>query len=817
MEDQLDIFKKIIEQHKLPEQLIDYLQEIEFGSELKNFLDKIVALLQISRDIANFDSIDNLLNSVIHIACKACDADIGSLFLYDSLTDQLYSRITEEKDVIRIDKYSGIIGAVFKSEKPLIIDDVYQDKRFYRKVDEETGYRTKSMLCVPIIATNHKTIGTLQLINKKQGTFNNIDLMLVEFVAAQASSTLQMAQLLAETERKRKLEAQILEMSTAISNELNLNSLLLKIIDLTTSILQAERCTLFLYDKKHDELWSKVAIKSEIKEIRMPKDRGIAGAVFLTRKTMNIEDVYTDPRFNQEVDKQTGYHTRSILCMPVLDKEKQAVGIIQVLNKKVGVFSKFDELRLAAVAAQAYVAIENATLFEEIVRVKNYNENILNSMTNAVITLDKEKNIVKWNPQAIKILRASENELKGSDFKEYLGIQNRYIIQLLFHVIARGDTEQLLDTEFVLANGDKKNINISVIPLLDSKKMYSGTLLVFEDITLDKRVKQMLSRYLSFEVMQELIYSPGGLKLGGELKQVTFLVSDLRGFTSLCACLDAETIVAILNRYLSYMTQVISDYGGTIDEFQGDGILAFFGAPLDFSDDTERAVNCAIAMQEAMQQFNREQQELQLPKLQMGIGIHSGESVVGNIGSEIRAKYGAVGSAINMAFRVESCTVGEQILLSESSYNLVKDSITVSGNIKANLKGFKETQNLFNLVATDKLSLSNPVDIFKLSSEPCLKTALNIQCHSGHINDNVVIEGQLTHFSGHSAVITIDGKIADKGQIYIEITDKELVSQSGDIIAEIEASCYPAQTSKIQMKLKIISIPQKLLHLLLGK
>jgi len=705
MEPQLILLKQLLSQQAFPKRLQDYLTHVDQGHEVDDFFKKIAALLQISKEIAHFNSIDALLSSVIKIARKTCAADIGSLFLYDSLTEQLYSRISEEKEEIRIDKNSGIIGAVYHSGEALIVDDVYQDKRFLRQVDEKTGYTTKSMLCVPIKTIQQKTIGTLQLINKKQGRFDNQDLMLVEFVASQAASSLQMAQLLAETERKRKMEAQILEMSTAIANELKLDQLLIKIMDLTHAILQADRSTLFLYDPDSDELWSKVAIKAEIKEIRMPKDKGIAGSVFLTKETINISDAYHDSRFNQEVDQKTGYQTHSILCMPVLDKEKNPIGIIQVLNKKRGNFSKFDEVRLSAVAAQAFVAIENARLFEETYRIKNYNESILESMHNGVITLDVDNNIIKWNSKALKILSAQKQTLYKSNFKEFLGSRNRHVIQLVYHAISRRSEEQLIDTELSVDPHQKIIVNLSVIPLFGAQHEIIGTLLVIEDISQEKRIKQMLSRYLSPEVMQELIYSPEGLKLGGELKEVTFLISDLRGFTCLSSNLAAQDIVAILNRYLNYMAKIITDYGGTIDEFQGDGILAFFGAPLTFSDDAQRAVSCAVEMQTVMEKFNQEQDQLKLPRLEMGIGIHTGSAVVGNIGSEIRAKYGAVGSAINFAFRVESCTKGGQILLSEKTYHLVKGKTKVSSSIKANLKGIAEAQILYDLIASEGLKV----------------------------------------------------------------------------------------------------------------
>jgi adenylate cyclase len=146
--------------------------------------------------------------------------------------------------------------------------------------------------------------------------------------------------------------------------------------------------------------------------------------------------------------------------------------------------------------------------------------------------------------------------------------------------------------------------------------------------------------------------------MGGEVRQITLLVSDLRGFTSLAARWSPREVLPILNRYFARMIDVITRYSGTVDELMGDGMLVFFGAPFPASDDTERAVACAIEMQQALAALNVEQSAQHLPKLAMGIGINTGEVIVGNIGSLQRSKYGAVGSAINTTYRIESHTIG---------------------------------------------------------------------------------------------------------------------------------------------------------------
>ncbi|MCZ6876263.1 MAG: adenylate/guanylate cyclase domain-containing protein, partial [bacterium] len=181
-------------------------------------------------------------------------------------------------------------------------------------------------------------------------------------------------------------------------------------------------------------------------------------------------------------------------------------------------------------------------------------------------------------------------------------------------------------------------------------------------------IRDTFGRYISQEVVDELLSSPDGLKLGGELREVTFLVSDLRGFTALSSRREPGEVIQIVNRFLEPMVDTITHYQGTVDEFQGDGILAFFGAPLASSNDPVRAVACAVAMQRALVEINTEQRRRGLPELHMGIGINTGEVIVGNIGSEKRTKYGALGTPINMAYRIESHTVSGQVLISPSTY-----------------------------------------------------------------------------------------------------------------------------------------------------
>ena len=179
-------------------------------------------------------------------------------------------------------------------------------------------------------------------------------------------------------------------------------------------------------------------------------------------------------------------------------------------------------------------------------------------------------------------------------------------------------------------------------------------------------IKKMFGRYLSTEVMNSLLDDPSALELGGEKRMVTIMMTDLRGFTALSERLKPEQVVQMLNSYFEIMVDVVLQYNGTINEIIGDALLVIFGAPQEMLDRAQQAIACAIEMQNAMAKVNEQNRAQGLPELEMGIGLNETEVIVGNIGSSKRSKYAVVGSGVNTTSRIESYTVGGQILISES-------------------------------------------------------------------------------------------------------------------------------------------------------
>jgi class 3 adenylate cyclase/PAS domain-containing protein len=269
-------------------------------------------------------------------------------------------------------------------------------------------------------------------------------------------------------------------------------------------------------------------------------------------------------------------------------------------------------------------------------------------------------------------------------------------------------------------------------------------------------IRQIFGRYLSDEIVTTLLETKSGLSLGGERREITILASDIRGFTAQANCLPPEQVLKIINLYLSTMIDVITQYQGTIDEFMGDGILVLFGAPIARNDDPERAVACAVAMQLAMNKVNKQIMKWDFAPLEMGIGVNTGEVVVGNIGSEKRTKYGVVGNEVNLTYRIESYTVGGQIFISESTLKKVSDIVKIEAEKKVKPKGIKQPISIYEVEGIGgkyNLFFHKEEDIFyQLSEEiPLLYTIVDEK----HVGEQR-LSGTLVKLSGKSALIRCD-------------------------------------------------------------
>jgi adenylate cyclase len=647
--------------------------DLQSDAELERRLDSLVEATQ---KIHEPLSLDLVLKRLVALISDAFGADRSSLFLYDAETDELYSRVAQGglTQEIRFPASLGIAGAAFRSGESLIVDDVYADPRFNREVDIATGYTTRNLLCVPVRTRRGETIGVTEVLNRHEGRFTATDAIFLRAFTTHVATALENAHFAEQLKAAAREETQLMDVTRAISSELDIDQLLRKIIGIATELLDAERSTLFLHDPARDELWSRVAEGMETREIRIPAHVGIAGECFTRREAVVIDDAYSDPRFNPAIDRASGFRTRSVICVPVIGRLGVAVGVVQVLNHRIGSFSPKDQRRLESLAAQSAIALENARLFREAVEARNYNENVLRSLTNGVITLDLAFNVVKINDAAARLLGVDPERILGASALALFRNGNSWVRRLVRRAARSQEAESALDAVLKRSDGTSTAANVVASPLTDGAGKVFGVAVVIDDITREKRLHATMARYMTREVADQVL-AQGDTVLGGRTQLTTILFADIANFTSLAERLGPTGTVTLLNDYFSEMVEVVFEHRGILDKYIGDAIMAVFGAPLSSPLDADNAVRAAVRMQSVLADFNARRAARGEPTLDVRIGLNSDEVIAGNIGSARRMDYTVVGDGVNLAARLETANkvYGTRALVSASTVALLRE------------------------------------------------------------------------------------------------------------------------------------------------
>ncbi len=341
-------------------------------------------------------------------------------------------------------------------------------------------------------------------------------------------------------------------------------------------------------------------------------------------------------------------------------------------------------------------------------------KSIIQDMSEGVMTIGMGGVISTVNPAAERILGRSAKELEGSKFAvAFFGCEendsfNQTVLDALYDkenthenfvpYFTGKETRQLHVTTSYLHSCDERVGVIVVISDITELAELRDALKAMERIRRlngqlemrNKLLNETFGRFLSDEIVKQLLETPDGLALGGKKRNLTILMSDLRGFTAMSERMPAQSLISMLNHYLGEMTEVIQANAGTIIEFLGDGILAIFGAPAPSRRHEEEAVCAAVQMQMRMAEINRWNEDHGYPRLEMGIGINTGEVIVGNIGSEKRTKYGVVGNHVNLCGRIESYTVGGEVLISPKTREGISMDLGVRDEREVLPKGLEE-------------------------------------------------------------------------------------------------------------------------------
>jgi len=477
------------------------------------------------------------------------------------------------------------------------------------------------------------------------------------------------------------------ETGKVVNSTLELNDVLRLVMDTIIRLTGAERGFLMLRESNIPEapLTIRIARNWEQESIN-PSEFAISQTV-INRVVQDSQPVLTtnaqeDPRFGDQ-ESIIAYNLRSILCVPLLDRD-EVKGVIYTDNRfRAGIFTEATRNLLQAFANQAAVAIQNARLFDsvrrtlaEVTELKNLMDNVFSSIASGVITSDIEDKIVLCNRATEEILDQKRDQLVGHNLYDIFTDFDVELSQKVMEV--RNSDQQMIGLEMKsrIPKRGLVSLSLNMSPLKDAGHLTQGVAIVLDDLTEKRRLEaqtRLFERMVSPAVINQI--DPNQLQLGGKRTQITTLFADVRGFTSFSEQLDPEMLVSVLNRYLSAAADVVLAEDGTIDKFLGDAIMAWFNAPIPQEDHSLRAVRAALGICRSIFAIHRE-----LPPafhLNFGVGIHYGEAVLGLVGTEKRLDYTAIGDSVNTAKRIQENSAGGQILVSEEVYRQVADHVEV--------------------------------------------------------------------------------------------------------------------------------------------
>ena len=342
-----------------------------------------------------------------------------------------------------------------------------------------------------------------------------------------------------------------------------------------------------------------------------------------------------------------------------------------------------------AFSADIAISLQNARLFSDVLALKNYNESILKSLSNGVITLDQRLVIVKVNEAAERILRQPTEDLVGHTAERVFGNLNAWVTRSLEYVARMNATDYHADTDLVLADGVTAAINLTAAPIIDTDGKPIGFMLVLEDITREKRVRNTMARYVAKEVVDRLLASGDDVLQGSSLV-ATVLFSDIRRFAMLSEAMTPAATVTMLNEYFTEMVEVIFAHGGMLDKYLGDGLMAIFGAPVAGSVDADNALLVATDMMRALKRLNGRRVEHGFEPIEIGVGVATGEVLAGSVGPIKRMAYTVIGDNVNLAARLESANkyYGTVVLLSGATVDALKSPAVLRRLDLIQVKGF---------------------------------------------------------------------------------------------------------------------------------
>ncbi len=651
------------------------------------------------------------INKLLINISSALNAQRSTVLLINEGKGTLDSLISQgiRNNLISMPLDCGIAGRVARSGISQVINEISKSEEFNPYYDSITGFQTVKVLCVPILTDNNKIIGVVQSLNKIKGLFNEKDLQILQSFAEAIALAIKNAELYVSAEAIKNDISTLLKVSSSINSELDLTNLIKLVIKKTSEITQSDRSSFFLLDEEENVLWTKYAegLGTQIIKTR----EGLASLVAKTKKSNIENDPYSNPNFDRSVDVKMGYLTKSIISVPVLNGSGNVLGVIQSINKKNGMFTNKDLFILNGFASQISIAVQNSTLFEEINEIKDYLNILFENLDNGILTIDKNGIIKTVNTRFCEIIGTSQEYLIGKNYKD---LDHRYFSFLdnSEYTFRSGEKFEKQSIESLDLNNEKLVFNFSALPMNNKKGKKIAVINVIQDVTSEERVRDNLNKYLPQHVINEIISKDDLSVFNGKYRTCSILFSDIRNFTSLAEELEAIKVVAFLNEYFNIMVDSVTQNNGVLDKLIGDSVMATFGIPYKSESDAINSIKTAIEMINNLELLNSARD---LPsKVEMGIGIATGEVISGNIGSNKRFEHTVIGDSVNLAARLEDLTkyYGLKIIFCEDTFEKIKDKFICREIDRIKVKGKQKSVSIYTIVNEITATLSKREELF---------------------------------------------------------------------------------------------------------
>jgi PAS domain S-box-containing protein len=325
---------------------------------------------------------------------------------------------------------------------------------------------------------------------------------------------------------------------------------------------------------------------------------------------------------------------------------------------------------------------------DEYQTLQDFNESILQSMTSGLLVGDKDTHrILKINQAMERLGGFGADDVVGKTVEEVFANYQGLPIGEFADEVERQGTITLRKHRLYADDGREFYRSIKGQVFYNHRGEHKGVIVIIDDISTTELLRETFSRYLSPQVLEQVLVNKNRPALEGACRDLTVLFADIRNFTRFSEVHQPEDVVEVLNQYLDIMVEILFVHQGTLDKFLGDGLLAFFGAPLSQPDHPRRAVLAALDIQRAIHAFNRRQHRRGVMTLDVGIGINSGEAIVGNIGSEKRMEYTVIGDMVNVAQRLQARAQGGEVLISDTTLPYVQSLVTLYNTVEERVKG----------------------------------------------------------------------------------------------------------------------------------